>query len=149
MKTIDSFRGEYHFLSNFYEHPITYDGITYRSAEAAYQAQKTLDINERLRFSSIDAKTAKRRGKNLEHIRPDWDSVKLIVMYKIIKAKFGDEPLRSKLIGTDNAYLIEGNWWGDRFWGQHNGIGKNYLGKLLMLYRKKISTQLPEDLFTL
>ena len=38
---IDYFRKEYEFLSNFYPTKISFDGILYRSSEAAYQAQKT------------------------------------------------------------------------------------------------------------
>ena len=41
---INRFGGEYSFLSNFYQCTVTYDGITYGSSEAAFQAQKTLDI---------------------------------------------------------------------------------------------------------
>ena len=37
---IDSFRGKYFFLSNFYGSPVLYDGITYQNNEAAFQAQK-------------------------------------------------------------------------------------------------------------
>jgi predicted NAD-dependent protein-ADP-ribosyltransferase YbiA (DUF1768 family) len=31
--------------------------------------------------------------------------------------------------------LIEGNWWGDTYWGVCNGVGENHLGKLLMKIR--------------
>ena len=39
---IDHFRGEYAFLSNFWEVPVTYKGLTYGSNEAAFQAQKCM-----------------------------------------------------------------------------------------------------------
>ena len=39
---IDHFRGEYAFLSNFWEVPVTYQGLTYGSNEAAFQAQKCM-----------------------------------------------------------------------------------------------------------
>ena len=38
MDIIDSFKGEYSFLSNFYQYPVTYGGLTYPTAEAAFQA---------------------------------------------------------------------------------------------------------------
>lgn len=38
---ITSFRGEYAFLSNFYQAPVTYHGKRYANNEAAFQAQKT------------------------------------------------------------------------------------------------------------
>ena len=46
MAKIDSFSGEYDFLSNFYSQEITYDGIKYPTNEHAFQAAKTLDLVE-------------------------------------------------------------------------------------------------------
>lgn len=43
MNKIDSFRNEFLYLSNFYEAPVAYNGLTYQNNEAAFQAQKTLD----------------------------------------------------------------------------------------------------------
>lgn len=40
MDMINSFRGEFRFLSNFYQCPFEYGGLIYSNAEAAYQAQK-------------------------------------------------------------------------------------------------------------
>lgn len=39
-KIIDSFKNQYYFLSNFYETPVTFLGITYKNNEAAFQAMK-------------------------------------------------------------------------------------------------------------
>lgn len=48
---IDSFKNEYYFLSNFYEIPVTYKGITYRNNEAAFQAMKvSVDKKEIINF---------------------------------------------------------------------------------------------------
>lgn len=50
---IDSFKNEYYFLSNFYEIPVTYKGITYRNNEAAFQAMKvSVDKKEIINFIS-------------------------------------------------------------------------------------------------
>ena len=38
---IDNFKGPYAFLSNFYNAPVTYDGIAYSNNEAAFQARAT------------------------------------------------------------------------------------------------------------
>lgn len=38
MNKITSFRDEYSFLSNFYQCPLKYKGVTYPNAEAAFQA---------------------------------------------------------------------------------------------------------------
>ena len=38
ISTIDSFRGKYYFLSNFFPAEVTYNGLTYQNNEAAFQA---------------------------------------------------------------------------------------------------------------
>ena len=48
---IDHFRGEYAFLSNFWEAPVTYQGLTYGSNEAAFQAQKCMTEGEKMEFT--------------------------------------------------------------------------------------------------
>lgn len=53
---ISSFRDEYFFLSNFYPVEIKLDGIVYPNAEAAFQAQKTLDVEERRKFSMLTSR---------------------------------------------------------------------------------------------
>lgn len=60
---IDQFRGDYSFLSNMYDAPVTYNGITYRNAEAAFQAQK--DSRRSQEFANLSGKEAKQKsGKN-------------------------------------------------------------------------------------
>ena len=135
---IDSFRGKYFFLSNFFEAPVIYDGITYLNNEAAFQAQKTLVNKERLSFAMLNPSQAKKRGRAVS-LRPDWEDVKLDIMYNICKAKFTqNETLKTKLLKTGDATLIEGNTWGDKIWGQVNGVGENNLGKILMRIREEL-----------
>lgn len=113
---IDSFRGEYAFLSNFFEVPVIYNGLKYRNSEAAFQAQKTIDENERIQFTNFDASNAKRLGRAIT-LRSDWESIKIRVMYEICYAKFiQNSVLSEKLIATGTQYLVEGNTWSDKFW---------------------------------
>ena len=56
-------------------------------------------------------------------------------MKDILMAKFEDVELQRLLYETGDQQLIEGNNWGDRYWGQVNGEGKNRLGELLMEVR--------------
>lgn len=135
---IDLFRKYYFFLSNFFPCTVTYNGITYKSSEAAFQAQKTLDESIRAEFAEYDAQTSKDTGRALD-IRPDWDDVKLQIMYEICKAKFTQNPvLANKLIATEKFELVEGNDWNDTFWGVCNDIGENHLGKILMRIRQEL-----------
>ena len=59
-------------------------------------------------------------------------------MYMALWEKFSDPYLREMLLDTGDEELIEGNWWGDQYWGVCNGVGKNRLGNILMLIRKNI-----------
>lgn len=136
---ITEFRNKHRFLSNFWPCEVTDDmGITYSSVEHAYQANKSVNRHKRLEISKCDTPgKAKRLGKNLD-IRDDWDKVKLEIMYNLVKQKFSKEPLKSMLLDTTGMELVEGNMWGDTFWGVCDGKGENNLGKILMKVRSEI-----------
>jgi ribA/ribD-fused uncharacterized protein len=138
-KIIDSFRGDYRWLSNFGDARVVYDGYEFRSSENAYQAAKTMDLFERKIFQRITPGEAKRRGKEVL-LRPDWDQVKLPIMYQILVDKFTRNlHLARQLLETRDAILVEGNDWGDTFWGVCNGHGYNHLGNCLMAVRSLLS----------
>lgn len=138
-EVINNFRGKYFFLSNFYMAPVTYEGITYTNSEAAFQAQKCENPENRKTYADMNPSEAKKAGRRVT-LRKDWESVKFTVMYEIVKAKFEQNPvLRLKLLATGSAHLEEGNTWGDTIWGTVNGIGKNMLGRFLMTIRLELS----------
>lgn len=137
MNNILSFRGKYYFLSNFYDVAVIYDGIWYGNAEAAFQAQKCMKKEEKERFSYLPASEAKRLGRKV-YMRQDWNKVKVGIMKNILRAKFDQNPdIQYELMETGNAMLVEGNTWGDTFWGVDmiTGKGQNMLGELLMQIR--------------
>lgn len=134
---IDSFKGEYEFLSNFYPATVSYEGDMYPSVEHAFQAAKTLDPQMRLKIRLSNAAGAKKLGRQLD-LRSDWETIKLDVMRELLKAKFSDPELRAKLKATGRESLVEGNWWGDTFWGVCRGQGENHLGVLLMEIRDSL-----------
>lgn len=142
---ISSFTGNYAFLSNFYPAPVTYMGQTYANSEAAFQAQKTCCAKEQQQFSIFrlhNPAEAKKRGRKL-NLRPDWNKIKIPLMYEICICKFMQNPeLRDALIATGNRLLIEDNTWGDYFWGTVNGQGENQLGLILMDVREKLKWSL-------
>lgn len=135
---IESFSGAYEFLSNFYEKTLEYDNRYWPTLEHAYQAMKTLDPDEReaIRASRSPA-LAKRLGRRLK-MRDDWDDIKIGLMHELLRVKFRDVQLREQLIATGDAELVEGNHWGDTFWGVCKGHGTNWLGRLLMAVRREI-----------
>lgn len=139
MTSITSFRGEYVFLSNFYPAAVEYDGKPYPTVEHAYQAAKTTDRDLRYQIGRAkSAMAANQIGRNVAFLRPGWNEMKLTVMEHLLRQKFASNPLRMKLVGTGSATLIEGNDWGDYYWGQVKGVGDNNLGILLMKIREEL-----------
>ena len=139
--SISDFHEEpYQFLSNFYEARIEYGGLTYGSSEAAFQAQKCLTEEEKLRFTEMGPGRSKGAGRRVQ-LRPDWNDVKLGIMEEIVRAKFAQHPeLAARLLATGDKTLVEGNRWGDAFWGvdMGTGQGENHLGKILMKVREEL-----------
>ena len=137
---IGFFQGEYFFLSN-YGAPVTYEGLTYQNNEAAFQAQKCSDTKDREAFTNMNPSEAKKAGRKVL-LRKDWEQIKMSVMAGIVKAKFEqNEELAKKLLATGDAYLEEGNDWGDRIWGTVNGQGANCLGMILMNTREELARE--------
>lgn len=154
MKAITRFSGSRAVLSNFYPSPVYFDGVLYPTVEHAYQATKTMNPAERCQVR--DAPTpgrAKALGRRVT-LRPDWDEMKINVMRELLREKFLFNRRRGlALLSTGDAELIEGNTWGDKFWGavwsEHHSIvakdnlpgrwvGENHLGKLLMEIRREL-----------
>lgn len=145
MGLISEFRGPYHFLSNFYPSPIMVDGMRYPTVEHAFQAAKTRDKiwREKIRTAETPSR-AKLLGRRCP-MRDDWEQKKLEVMEYLLTIKFKSPALQRRLMETGNEILIEGNTWGDTYWGavrsRHNENyweGENQLGQLLMKLRKEM-----------
>lgn len=142
-KIINSFEGKYSFCSNFFNSKVVYNGIEYATSEHAYQAQKSADKFGHDQILSAPTPALAKKYGRLVRARRDWDNVKLSIMEEIVRAKFEqNEDIASLLIETDNAEIIEGNYWGDRFWGVCNGTGQNHLGKILMKIRDELEKPL-------
>lgn len=140
-KPIRSFRGKYFFLSNFYEAPLRFHTIWYESSEAAFQAQKTMDTRIQYAMSKMKPGAAKKLGQVVP-LREDWSQIKDAVMWQILIQKFYfNVPLVEMLCDTGTAQLIEGNKWGDKYWGVCGGVGENRLGYMLMQIRNYYTHQ--------
>lgn len=139
---------EYGCFSNFYPCKVEYDGITYKNSEAAWQAQKTLDLSKRAEFASLSSAQAKKAGRSVM-LREDWEVIKYDLMVDVLRTKFSqNEKIKQILLGTGEATLIENTTgWHDNTWGNcncpkcKNIQGKNLLGKALMEVRKEFSNQ--------
>ena len=164
------FRGEHFFLSNFYsdtpmplsiedENGKTYN-LTFSNTESMFQGFKVFkdvfgkhtheEIEKFKAFSALSAKDARQAGRRVSPFDGSyWDSVKDRVMEKCLAIKFSNPDLRAKLLATGDRALVEGNSYGDTYWGMNlvadansNAIGvdngNNKLGSLLMNERQRI-----------
>jgi N-glycosidase YbiA len=139
---INSFTGKHRFLSNFYPCVITMGNAKYPSAEHAYMSFKNNSPQwiAKCQDSSITPVQIKQLSRHIDLIE-GWDTIRLQVMLDVLDAKFGQNPdLAAQLIATGDEELIEGNTWGDTFWGVRNNVGENHLGELLMRIRTRLKS---------
>ncbi len=145
MTAITAFQGEYRWLSNFWPcslFPIDVRGemLTPATVEHAYQAAKFTDWS--ICKGIILAPTpgvAKRLGQGAA-VRSDWEQVKLEAMDTFVAQKFSslNPDLCARLTVTGDAEIVEGNTWGDRFWGVCGGVGENHFGRIIMARRAEL-----------
>ena len=146
MRVINSFRGNYDFLSNFFVGaPIVYGKNVWLTSEHYYQSMKTTDTENKWKIlMSETPKEAARIGRSIE-IRKDWDNIKVGVMRVALDLKFSQhEKYKEYLIQTEGYKLVEGNWWHDNFWGTctckecKDKEKLNTLGNILMDIREEL-----------
>lgn len=146
---VKGFFGEYRFLSNFEElkKPIYVfsNGVEYIywSSEAAYMSFKSDDPEFKAALEEVPTPgAAKRLGRSVELV-PNWENgTRDMAMYESVYAKFENNlELKQKLIDTFPKVLVETNNWGDTYWGECDGIGKNNLGKTLMRVRQELMSE--------
>lgn len=132
---IDSFSGEYRWLSNFWPVPVNYDGYVFKTVEHAYQALKCKYYNEFLEVKNCDTPGQAKRLARQKIMRDDWEQIKTQVMFHLLQQKFSNPEVWALLVATGNQLIVEGNEWGDTFWGVCRGKGENHLGKMIMAIR--------------
>jgi len=161
MSTVNKFRGAFAFLSNFWKEEFWVDAYdlyflvtgknpgfsesrSFSTVEHLFQALKQPpgDVFDYYgaEMSPGEVKKAGRRGL----LREDWIEFRLDAMRFCIEAKFATSRygLGKGLIETGDAILVEGNTWGDNFWGSSPSVLKtgqlfspqseNWLGRILM-----------------
>ncbi|MCP9491556.1 MAG: NADAR family protein [Solirubrobacteraceae bacterium MAG38_C4-C5] len=137
---IERFSGDYAFLSNFHPSTVAFDEALYPTLEHAFQAAKSTSRRERqeIREAPTPAR-AKRLGRRVA-LGGDWEARRVGVMRALLVDKFTRHPeLAARLAATAPRRLVEGNDWGDRFWGVCDGRGLNQLGRLLMAVRDQLA----------
>lgn len=136
---INSFNGEYRFLSNFWPCTVIYECLEFNCVEAAFVAAKTTDIEKRRHIQALKSPgECKKFGRKIE-LRENWDKIKIEIMNDLLKQKFAKgSQLGDMLVKTRDMHLIEGNTLGDTFCGVCYGVGQNVLGLMLMEIRNSI-----------
>src|SRR5882672_4093266 len=128
-------REPYGEFSNFSPHPFELKGRGWPTSEHYFQAQKFAgtEHEEAVRLARSPMLAA-RMGRSRERpLRLDWETVKDDIMREALRAKFTQHPqLRSLLLSTGDAELIE-HTRNDSYWADGgDGSGRNRLGQVLM-----------------
>jgi len=138
------------FLGNFF--PCVFDfsppgkhSKTFKSSESAYQSTK-FDWSFSDQFSKLNGQESytfkNQLSKSIGYDEKfngffsSWNA-----MSAVLKSKFEKDPMKSALLRTGDAFLVEHNdvVGRDLTWSNNgDGTGKNWLGMLLMLTRDKL-----------
>ena len=131
-------------FSNFSPHPIRLKGKTWPTSEHYFQAQKFVgtEHEEAVRRAKSPMVAARMGRSRKRPLRRDWEAVKDDIMREALRAKFQQHAeLKTLLLSTGEARLIE-HTTNDRYWGDGgDGAGKNRLGQLLMELRAELRTE--------
>lgn len=154
---ISSFRGKYHFCSNFYPlpNPIIWETVPFPTSEHLFVAYKTMSLVDRIWISTLPTPQAAKaaggkygyKGRKIQ-LRSDWEHVynsapiKVHIMRMVLLFKYQSNPILIQwLCATHPKQLIEGNRWHDNIWGNCTCSrcahipGQNLLGRLHMEHR--------------
>jgi len=142
--------GEYGCFSNFSRHEVVIGNKRYKTTEHYFQSQKFAGTDPLYSNKIAKASTPKEaarlgRDKKRKNLRHDWESAKLDVMRKALRAKIEQhEDIKKLLLSTYDEKIIEDSPY-DFFWGcGDDGSGQNWLGRLWMELRTELQGNAPE-----
>ena len=132
-------------FSNFSNHSFHLNGRRWPTSEHYFQAMKFEQSHADFMAVAKAPKPgdAARMGRDRSRpLRKDWEEVKDQIMYDACLAKFQQNPeICMTLLRTESATLVE-HTFKDSYWGDGgDGTGKNMLGHVLMVVRRKIVEQ--------
>ncbi|MBW4651223.1 MAG: DUF1768 domain-containing protein [Kastovskya adunca ATA6-11-RM4] len=138
----------YGCFSNFSPHPIHIEGLDWQTVEHYYQAQKFVGTENAALIEVISQAPTPMDAAELGRdrtlkLRPDWEEVKISVMWKGVLTKFLiHTDIQRILLSTKEQLLVEDSPT-DYYWGcGQDKTGQNHLGKILMAVREEIRQQL-------
>lgn len=144
--------------SQWYQAPMTIDGVYYNCCEQYMMHQKALffgdtEIAEKIMLTS-HPKDQKQLGRQIRDFNKEkWDRVNLQIVYKGNYAKFTqNQGLMAALVATGNKIFVEASPY-DLIWGigmgeDENGVddpmnwrGQNLLGWVITLVKQELQNQ--------
>jgi ribA/ribD-fused uncharacterized protein len=136
----------YGVFSNLYRRLIVFEGLTFSTGEHAYQygkARKPKVRNWLMAAPSPALLAMAAHGLYPWDIAPGWSAGRYDRMRRVVEAKFRQHPdLAEILLATGSARIVETATTDNevnRRWGEVNGVGQNWLGKILMEVRAALS----------
>jgi len=136
-------------FSNFSPHPVQLKGRRWPTSEHYFQAQKFAgtEHEEAVRLAKSPMVAARMARSRERPLRSYWETGKDAIMGEVLRAKFTQHPqLRSLLLSTGDAELVE-HTANDNYWADGgDGSGKNRLGQLLMELRTELRKELRKEL---
>ena len=134
------------FLDNTFYVSVEYNNNIYPTAENAFQASKFASKTFANKFKFMVAKKAQIEGTKHRPTVPDWYNNNTAIMYGILKSKFQDPELKSKLLATYPEQIIHVNGYHDNEWGvctcsRCGNSGRNKLGLLLIKLRDELLSE--------
>ncbi len=132
---------EYGCFSNFSTYKVMYENEEWQTAEHCYQANKFINATHRnlIKNQETPKESAIVGRSRADLLRKDWDFIRVIKMYNIVKNKVIQNPIvYITLLSTKNKPIYEVSP-KDEFWGLgKNRNGKNILGQIFCSIRNDI-----------
>ena len=125
---------------------VEFNGSTYPSVEHAYQSAKSNDDgwNDICLRRDLTPYQIKAKSKFVMKVE-NWEEIKIGVMKELVYKKFSTPQFKELLLGTNDENIVEGNMWGDKFWGvdikNTPNEGENHLGRILMDVRNMLKNE--------
>jgi len=150
-------KGDYKYLDNQAEYPIQINSKQYPTIEHYFQSMKAAEFGDQEIQDKIaktpSGKAVKALGKKVKNfIKEQWDSRRLEIMARGVKAKFVQHPeLQKQLLETGEKQIGEADA-RNTFWGIGTSAatelskdpskwkGQNQLGKILMNLRSEFNS---------
>lgn len=132
------------YFSAFSVHSIIYRGVSYKTVEHAYHAQRYID--QKIVQDIVDNPTPEGAWEVSQTYKsqqiPDFNENKLSVMEELFRTKLDQHlDVRKALLDSGNTLIVKHEpkdaWWGDG----PDGSGSNEMGKLWMRLRDDLQKE--------